>query len=143
MVARKEAEVLRVGRVRLRVPRAAEVLEARDLDEVFSQGPARADALVLLRSGGVVIAAVVEDTGRPEPRDLERLDGTVDNLRRMGLIGPGAVILKVLHHRGLGPGSALLVSLARSRRVELQECRSGGTDLASILRRRGLLPRPS
>jgi len=123
----------------LRIPKSVKVLGAYDLDVLYSHSSARADALVILESGGRTVAAVVEDTGRPNIDDLNRLNGTADDLRRRGLIRPGMVTLKILHHGGIRSGRALLTSLARSLRVELQECRSGATDIGFILRRRGLL----
>jgi len=134
-------KVLKVGRIRVRVPDEVEVLEVCDLDELYghSSMKTRADALIVLRGGDRVIAAIVEDTGRPEPRDFERLNNTLRDLIEKRLVRPSMVVLKVLHHKGFKTGRALLLSLARAFRVELQECRSKATDLCLILWKRRLL----
>lgn len=87
---------------------------------------------------------MIEDTGRPEPRDLERVNNAVDDLRGRVFVKPNTLMLKMLHHTGLKAGKALLVGIARASKVKPQECRSKTTlEEELILRKRRLLPQPT
>ena len=134
------ARELKVGRIKVKIPGGASVLEERDLDELYGASTGKPDALIVLDCGGRIVAALIEDTGRPEPRDFERLSKAEDDLKGKGLLERNARVLRVLHHTGLKSARVHLVRLARAYKVELQECRGKAADLEEILRRRGLFP---
>ncbi|RLI06615.1 hypothetical protein DRO32_05300 [Candidatus Bathyarchaeota archaeon] len=132
---------VKVGKLRVKVPEEARVVEAYDLDEVFACSSQRPDTLIILEVGQKMLAVVVEDTGRPELKDLRRLSDSIGSLKERGLVEPRMMVLKVLHHTGLKSGRSILVELARRFRVELQECHHTPIDLDQILRKRGMLLR--
>ena len=47
------------------------------------------------------------------------------------------IIVRILHHRGLGKGKTMITKMAQKMRVELKECEKT-IDLESLLRKRGL-----
>ncbi len=77
---------------------------------------------------------IIEDTGVPEPKDLERLADMEARLRAMQVIPPDSIVVKLVHHTGIRRGKTLLKNMARSYRVELSVC-STRLDLAAILDR--------
>ena len=65
-----------------------------DLDEVVGGGIKRGDCAAVC--GDVVL--VVEETGVPELRDVEKLEVSIDYIA--GRIGKPRAFIAVLHHRG-------------------------------------------
>jgi len=131
--------VLKIGRIRVKVPTGVKVLSTYSLDELYGEEHSKPDALIVLKKEDETIVAIIEDTGRPELHDFDRLSNVIEDLRRKGLIKPNMIILKIIHHTGLKSGRTLLTSLARSSKVELQECRYRIIDLSPILQKRRVI----
>ena len=136
----KDVKVVQIGRVKVKLPPGARIVESVDLDVLYEElgmGHGRkSDVLLILEYRNRKYAVVVEDTGRPERKDFERLRETLERLGRMNIVGGDVVVVKVLHHGGVGKGKSLFVSMARSYKVEVQECRRRFVDLDLVFRRR-------
>ena len=125
--------MIKIKDVRLKLPNEANVKEVLDLDKLFSSSREHSDILIIFEINNKKIATIIEDTGRPEPKDFERIDKDVSELKRRGIIMHDMIIIKVVHHTGIGKGKNLIYYI-----VELQECKSI-IDIEHILRKRHLI----
>jgi len=132
-------KVIKIGRIRIVIPSNIEIISEIDLDQllkdyhIHGNQPRRNDALLIFKYKDRTFATIIEDTGHPSLNDLNRLHEMPEKLKQRKILKPNMIIMKVLHHKGMGTG--LLVHIARSYRIELQECHRS-IDLGLILRRR-------
>ncbi len=88
-----------------------------------------------LKERKIILSALIEHTKRPEPYDLERLGKhTISRIRAKYNVAD--IVIKVLHHCGIGSGKTLFFKMAEKANVELLECRSKTIDLVGLLRKR-------
>ncbi len=125
-----KTRMVKVGKLRIQVPVDADVQDAKNLDNIYGSSIKHPDVLLVVKYGQQTYAVIIEDTGVPEPKDLERLRESSEDLRRRELIPQGAIIVKLLHHKG--SVHTTLKRLALSYKVELQRC-SDHIDLALLL----------
>lgn len=133
-----KSKIIVVGKVKASIPLNSEVIKKIDLEKLYKHRyacEARNDALIVLHYRGKKYAIIIEDTGVPSTDDINRLADMPKELRSKGLIDPNALIMRILHHCGI---HSLLVAMARSYRIELQECTNRPVDIGLILRRRKL-----
>lgn len=138
MSNKSKSKIIVVGKIKVSIPLNSEVKKKIDLEKLYKHRYAygtRNDALIVLHYKGKKYAIVIEDTGIPNTHDIERLADMPKELRSKGLIDPDALIMRILHHCGI---HSLMVAMARSYRVELQECTNKLVDIGLILRRRKL-----
>lgn len=130
--------IINIKNLKLKLPDHVCELKLLDLDEFFKSNRKHGDIFVSFKINDLRIGVIVEDTGRPEPKDFERLVSDVEELRRRGMLKHDMIIIKIIHHRGIHKGKMLIRHLAKSFKVELQECESV-IDIEYILRKRHLL----
>jgi len=136
-----EAKIVRIKNVKIILPPNAELLKSRDLDETLArpskrpQSSRRSDIALAIKCNKYVINIVIEDTGVPEPKDIQRLDESYDKLVEEGFFqSTRAIKMLLLHHRG--DVHWALMSLASSYKIEVLRCNKD-IDLNSLLMRRG------
>jgi len=130
-------KVIKVKHYRIKVPASAIISEGPlCLDDIFHSSESHADLFLGVKCSNRTYAIIIEDAGVPEVRDFKKLEKSVTDLASRGYVLHEAIVVKLLHHRGLGSGKGLLRSLARSYRVELQECNKT-IDLGPVLERVG------
>jgi len=136
-----KAKIVMIKNVKIILPSNAELLKSRDLDEApiqpLKRGEKRrrSDIALAIKCGKYVINIVIENTGTPEPKDVQRLEESYSELVEEGFFqSTKAIKMLLLHHRGKVHG--LLVSQALSYKVELLRCNED-VDLNALLTRRG------
>jgi len=130
---------VRIKNVKIILPHNAELLKLRDLDESLAQplkrSEERSDIALAIKCSEYVINIVIEDTGVPELRDIQKLEVSYNKLVEEEFFqSTRAIKMLLLHHRGGVHGP--LKKCALSSKVEVLRC-SEDIDLNTLLMRRG------
>jgi len=127
---------VKIKNITITFPSNAELLKRADLDEVLNQASKKSDVALVLKCGEYIINIVIEDTSKPELRDIRKLEESYDRLIEKNFLQPtNAIKILLLHNKGGIDG--LLKSLAMSSKVEVVRC-SKDIDLDNLLRKREL-----
>jgi len=130
---------VRIKNVKIILPHNAELLKLRDLDESLAQplkrSEERGDIALVIKCSEYLINIVIEDTGLPELKDIQKLEESYNRLVGEGFFkSTRAIKMLLLHHRGGVHG--LLKKYASSSKVEVLRCNED-INLNTLLMRRG------
>ncbi|ADM27605.1 hypothetical protein Igag_0778 [Ignisphaera aggregans DSM 17230] len=127
---------MRIKNVKIILPPNAELLKWGDLDEALAQPLKRSDIALVIKCNKYVINIVIEDTGVPEPKDIQKLEASYNKLVEEEFFqSTKAIKMLLLHHRGGVHWT--LKKLASRPNVEVLRCNED-IDLNTLLMRRGL-----
>jgi len=131
-----EAKIVRIKNVKIILPPNAELLKWGDLDEALAQPLKRSDIALVIKCNKYVINIVIEDTGVPELRDIQKLEESYNKLVEEEFFqSTKAIRMLLLHHRGSVRGP--LMKRALSSKVNVLRCNED-IDLNTLLMRRGI-----
>ncbi len=129
------AKVIKIGNIKIKVPDDIDIHESINLDVLYGTSCVRrSDVLLIFSYKGLKYTAIIEDTGRPKPRDFERINQIIQDLKCKNIIPRKTILIKLVHHTGIKSGKSLISRLKISYRIMLQECIHRYVDLESILR---------
>ncbi len=109
------------GKYRIRYPVNLTVVCKKDVDQVDSlRHRPHCDAIYVFREKDTFYIVIIEETGVPEPRDLDKLRVCEEYLSEIVDKGGSPLIIKILHHKGGVHRN--IVSLIRRYFIEIQRC---------------------
>ena len=131
------AKIVKINNISIKLPDKATIHRYINLDKLYQPSVQRSDILLILLYKKLKYVVIIEDTGRVKIKDFERLNKTLEDLKEKKYLPQEAVFIKIIHHKGIKSGRALISRIKMRYRVELQECRYRFIDLEQIFKRYG------
>ena len=106
------ARVIKIGNIKIKVPDDIDIHKSINLDVLYGTSRVRrSDVLLIFSYKGLKYTVIIEDTGRPRPKDFERLNQIIQDLKCKNIIPRKTILIKLVHHTGIKSGKSLISRL--------------------------------
>lgn len=125
-------QIIKLNSIKVKLPKNAKILEGpinvNHVDSLSSRS--HCDYIIKFQFHDQLFYVIIEDTGIPEIKDLDKVDNCYDYF----VHGDICIVLKIVHHKGRV--NTMVLKLANHKKIDLVRC-SKTINVKKLLQKRG------